>query len=84
MTTGTRIRARRQQLKLTQDELSELTSISQTQISEYERDRSSLRADGAVAIARVLETTVEWLVTGEGDAPEGLVASAAESGADAA
>lgn len=69
MTTGARIRGRRQQLKITQDDLAARCSISQTQISEYERGNASLRADVAVAIARELGVTVEWLITGQGEPP---------------
>jgi hypothetical protein len=63
---GARVRSRRTQLGIDQSQLSKLTSIGQSAISRIEGDQSlNVRVETAVLLARALDVSVEWLVTGE-------------------
>ena len=63
---GARVRSRRTQLGIDQSQLSALTSIGQPTISRIEGDQSlNVRVETAVLLARILDVSVEWLVTGE-------------------
>lgn len=57
-----RIRLRRSKLGLTQNDLSRLSGISQTQISKYELGQSQPTAPMLFQLARTLETSVDWLI----------------------
>ena len=57
-----RIHLRRSQLGLTQSDLSQLSGISQTQISKYELGQSQPTAPMLFQLARALKTSVDWLI----------------------
>lgn len=57
-----RIKERRKQLGLSQVDLAHLVNISQTQISKYELGQNLPTADILVTLARVLQTSIDWLV----------------------
>lgn len=57
-----RIRLRRSQLGLTQSDLSQLSGISQTQISKYELGQSQPTAPMLFQLARTMGTSVDWLI----------------------
>lgn len=59
---GDRLRERREQKGLTQRELSELCDITLFQISRYETGKSSINATALEAIARNLNTSVDYLL----------------------
>ena len=59
---GHRIKVRRVELDLKQEELGAMLGIHQSQISEWEIGRRALRIEQAMAIAKVLKTTVAYLV----------------------
>lgn len=74
---GRRILERRRMLRLSQESLSELTGISQTQISRYEKGENDPTGAALIALADSLETTVDWLL-GRDDLPTYLNAEELE------
>ena len=63
---GHRIKVRRVELDMKQEELGLRLGVPQSQISEWEIGRRALRIEQAIALAQALETTVGRLV---GEAP---------------
>lgn len=64
---GTRIRARRRQLGLTQSELAERLGVSFQQVQKYEQGANRIAASTLVAAAAALSTSVSWLAGEEAD-----------------
>lgn len=63
---GDRVLARRLELNIGQNELGELVEFSQGGLSRIEcGHRPYVSAETAVLLARALDVSVEWLVTGE-------------------
>lgn len=60
--TSERLKNRREQLGYTQDELAELILGTQKQIWMYESGRSLPSAEKLMRFAKVLETSVDWLL----------------------
>lgn len=58
-----RIRTRRKQLRLSQEALEELTGISQSVISKYERAEMTPGAEYLRKLAQGLETTTDYLLS---------------------
>jgi transcriptional regulator with XRE-family HTH domain len=65
-TPGQRIRAARVALGLTQREVGGLLRTDQTTISAWEKDKTNLAGPSLVALAELLQTTPEALLTGVG------------------
>lgn len=61
VTIGERIRIKREEKNLSQGELAELVGVSQMMVSYYERDFKPLSFEMAIRIAKVLETTLDYL-----------------------
>ncbi|MBC5787070.1 MULTISPECIES: helix-turn-helix domain-containing protein [Clostridiaceae] len=61
---GQRIRLKRRELNLTQMKLSELIDVSETYMSEIERGKSKVSLQVISNIARVLHTSLDYLVFG--------------------
>lgn len=61
---GKRIKAKRLELKLTQEKLSEIIDVSPTYISEIERGGSICSLFTLVKIANTLSTSLDFLVFG--------------------
>ena len=59
---GQRIQARRRAQSLSQEDLAHRLGVNQGQVSAWERGTRSLRLEEAMAIAKVLQTTVGCLV----------------------
>ena len=59
---GHRVRTRRRKLGLTQTRLAEMAGTSCSQISAVEHDQTGISLRNAVAIADVLDTSVEYLL----------------------
>lgn len=59
---GHRIKVRRVELDMKQEELGLRLGVPQSQISEWEIGRRALRIEQAIALAQALETTVGRLV----------------------
>lgn len=61
---GGRIAKLRRSKKWTQRQLAEKVGIRSASMSKYERGTYTLRADALVSIARVLGTSIDFLLTG--------------------
>lgn len=61
-TLGQRIRAQRIRLGMTQEELAEALYVEKSTISYYENDKKEMRASGLAEMARVLQTTPNYLL----------------------
>jgi len=66
MTLGSKIKLVRQQKKMSQTELSELSGVMQKNISRYEQDTSVPSATALKKIAFALQVTTDYLL-GEND-----------------
>ena len=66
-TIGKRIRECRVKMGMTQEELAELLYIKKATVSAYENDRFDMKVSVLKDIARVLKTTVPYLVEGESE-----------------
>ncbi len=81
---GTRMRARRRQLAMSQSELAERLGVSFQQVQKYERGSNRVAASTLVAAAAALNTTVSWMVGEDAASPAGdddLFAALARPGA---
>lgn len=65
MNIGQRIREKRKDLGLTQAQLAEYFRISSVSVSEWERGQSKPDQDKLVPLARLLKTSVSYLLTGK-------------------
>ena len=65
MTLGKRIKAKREELKMTQSKLAELVGIRQPTLSDLEKGINS-NTTKILEIANALDVTPEWLMYGEG------------------
>ena len=63
-TLGQRIRAQRIRLGMTQEELAEEMNTTKSMISYYENDHGDMKQSMIAEFAKVLGTTVEYLVCG--------------------
>lgn len=66
---GHRIKVRRAELELRQQDLADRLGVQQNQISEWERGSRVIRAEQLIHLARVLDLTVAQLV---GEQPRSL------------
>jgi len=69
-----RIKQRRRALRLSQEQLAELTGVNQPQISRWELGENDITGATLTALARALGTTSDWLL-GLSESPFQLVAS---------
>lgn len=60
MTLGQKIKYRRQDLGLYQDELAELIGITQNQICKIETNKSKPSVEVLIAISKVLKCSVDY------------------------
>lgn len=70
---STRIRTIMQNQKLTQSEFADLLGISQPAVSQYLQGRVP-PADVLLPLARLGNTSIEWILTGEEDAAKASLA----------
>lgn len=61
---GKRIKHLRDELKLSQQEIADITGISRGNISNYEKGRVVPAADTIIAFARYFNVSTDWLLTG--------------------
>ena len=59
---GHRIKVRRVECRLRQRDLGDAIGVEQVQISEWERGHRALKVEQLVELAKVLDTTVGYLV----------------------
>lgn len=69
MTLGHRLKARRQALKLTQQELSEAIGLTPQHISAIEQDKRAPSLPSLTKLAEELGVTTDYLITGK----EGII-----------
>ena len=69
-TVGDRIKKRRNELGWTQDQLAQKAGISTSFLSDLENGKRSVSADNLLDISRVLNLSLDFLMTGEGTEPE--------------
>jgi transcriptional regulator with XRE-family HTH domain len=62
-----RLRARRQELRLTQEQLSEQTGVTQSTISQLERGEQIPTLRSLVVLAKALDVPIDWLLGVEAD-----------------
>lgn len=62
---GKRIVARRKQLNLSQEKLSEQTGLSVQAVSTAERGTKALRPENLLKISRILGVSADYLLSGE-------------------
>ena len=65
MSIGKRIRGKRQELKLTQEELARALGLTPQHISGIEQDKRSPSLSSLAKLAEELGVTVDYLVTGK-------------------
>src|SRR5689334_22087945 len=59
---GERIRERRKNQLMNQQDLSERTGLTQSQISRYENGDNEPTGEALIALADTLDTTTDWLL----------------------
>ncbi|QDT59451.1 HTH-type transcriptional regulator Xre [Stieleria bergensis] len=64
-TVGERIKARREELDWTQDDLATKASISKSFLSDLENGKRNVGADKLLDIARALSLSLDYLMTGK-------------------
>ena len=64
-TLGQRIRAQRIRIGLTQEDLAEKMCTTKSMISYYENDHGDMKQSMMAEFARVLNTSVEYLICGK-------------------
>lgn len=75
---GKRLRARRQELKLSQEALAEELGITFQQVQKYERGSNRISAGRLFQLARCLRTTIPYFYDGaEGTKAKGVAEDAA-------
>ena len=72
-TVGARIQFLRMKNGLTQQQLAELSSISQSNIARWENDFQKPRQGSAARLAQALNTTTDWIISGTGSPEAGNV-----------
>lgn len=69
MTVGERIRTRRKSLNLTMQAIFEQENIKTGNLSELEHDKYLPSVQTLISLSRVLQCSIDWLLTGEEYAP---------------
>ena len=64
-TVGERIKARREELEWTQDDLANKAGISKSFLSDLENSKRNVGADKLLDIARALNLSLDYLMTGK-------------------
>jgi transcriptional regulator with XRE-family HTH domain len=65
MTLGQRLKSRRQDLKYTQQELSEAIGLTPQHVSAIEQDKRAPSLSSLAKLAEVLGVTTDYLITGK-------------------
>ncbi len=80
-TFGNRLQQARKKKKITQDELAQLVGKNNKRaVSMWENDNAKPEMDTIITVAKVLEVSIDWLLTGvkNSDVPVGQVNIAIE------
>lgn len=67
---GERIRARRKELKITQTQIQQKTSISSGHLSCIENGKYLPSASALLELSKVLDCSIDWILTGQSSAFE--------------
>ena len=62
---GNRIKSRRKELNLTQEEMAELLNISVKHLSEVERGLAGLSIENLIKLSDILCVSIDYIVKGE-------------------
>ena len=62
---GKRMAARRKELNITQERVAELAGIAHQQYNKAENGKTSLGADTLLRVARALQTSADYLLSGK-------------------
>lgn len=76
--TGERIKRRRKELNLTQNQLKQLTGISSGNMSEFEHGKILPSATALISLSSALKCSIDWLLTGNSQISEPSVLSSEE------
>lgn len=66
-TLGIRLKQLRKKNKMIQQQLADAIGVSKTSVIYWEKDENTPKHESLMALAKVLKTTPEWLLTGKGD-----------------
>ena len=65
MTVGERIKARRNDLKMTMKDVTDVSGVKSGSLSEMENDKYLPSANNLLALSRALRCSIDWILTGE-------------------
>ena len=65
MSPGERIKKRRIELGLSQRKLGQRCNISGSAVAQWESGQTNLSSDSLMQVAKAMETTPEWIMSGE-------------------
>ncbi len=77
-TFGDRLTAGREAIGLTPEDLAQRLGVTERTLTAWEQDMSGPRANRLQMLAAVLNVSLRWLVTGEGEPPSELRAVSSE------
>lgn len=72
---GERIKKRRKELNITQPQIKEATGISSGNMSGIEAGRSLPSASALIGLSKVLNCSIDWILTGNSPISEGIILS---------
>ena len=72
---GERIKKRRNELNITQPQIKKATGISSGNMSGIEAGRSLPSASALIELSKVLNCSIDWILTGNSPISEGIVLS---------
>ncbi len=75
MTLGARIRRAREQARKSQEDVADHFGITREAVSQWESDYTKPKTSRLADLARLLDTTLEWMMTGSGEMPVADVAT---------
>lgn len=78
MTIGERIHKRRKELKLTMQTIFERENIKTGNLSELEHDKYLPSVQTLISLSRVLNCSIDWLLTGENYNSDSLISQPAD------
>lgn len=65
MDTGIRIKARRNELELTQDQLGEKCGATKSAVSQWESNTTQPSVENLLLLRDALDCSIDWLLTGQ-------------------
>ena len=65
MSLGKRVKQMREKLKLSQDEVANLTGISRSNIGKIENDKINPNCSAVFELSKLFKVSTDWLISGE-------------------